>query len=73
MFGNFPVQQVIWYSMLFGWLKAAEIIRNPFGSSKLAIGNQKHHFHLEMFDVLEVEIWKASKSLEAQDIIPINE
>ena len=70
---NFPIQQVIWYAMIFGWLKAAEIIRNPFGNPMFAAWNHKDDFCLDMFDEIEFEIWKATKSLENQDTIPINE
>ena len=73
LLGNFPIQQVIWYSMIFGWLKAAEVLRNPFGSPMLSPWNHKDDYCLDMFDELEVEIWKASKFLENQDIIPMDE
>ena len=75
LIGNFPTHEVFWYPMLFGWLKAAEMIRNPFGNSKLRNNrpwNNRNQFNLNMFDVLEVEIWKASKCVETQNIIPID-
>ena len=70
---NFPIQQVIWYAMIFGWLKAAEILRNPFGSPMLSPWNHRKDFCLDMFHELEFEIWKASKFLENQDIIPLDD
>ena len=71
--GNLPMQQMIWYPMIFGWLKAAEIIRNPFGSKTLAGWNHKTDFCLNMVEELEVEIWKASKSLQNHNVIPMEQ
>ena len=69
---NFPVQQVFWYTMIFGWLKAAEVIRNPFGNPMMSAWNNTSTC-LDMFDELEMEMWKASKSLENQTMIPLEE
>ena len=66
---NFPFQQVIWHSLIFGWLKAAEVLRYPFGK----IGSAKNDFCLNMYEELEVEIWKASEYIERQDSIPNND
>ena len=68
---NFPFQQFCWFLLIFGMLKAAEKLRNPFGSSMLSAWNNKDEYCLEMFEELEVEIWKASEFMERQDIIPI--
>jgi hypothetical protein len=70
---NFPFQQVIWYSLIFGWLKAAEELRNPFGSPMLSAWNHKHDFCFDMYEELEIEIWKASEFLASQDMIPIED
>ena len=70
---NFPFQQVIWYSLIFGWLKAGEILRNPFGSPMLSPWNHKNDFCLNIHEELEVEIWKASEFIQNQDKIPIND
>ena len=67
---NFPVQQFCWYLLIFGWLKAAEKLRNPFGSPMLSAWNHKHDYCLDMYEELEVEIWKASEFMEKQDMIP---
>ena len=68
---NFPFQQFCWFLLIFGMLKAAEKLRNPFGSSMLSAWNNKDEYCLEMFEELEVEIWKASEFIEQQDTIPI--
>ena len=65
---------MFWYSMIFGWLRAAEMMQNPFGSPLLSGSIRcQNDFCLDMFAELEVEIWKASISLENQDIIPMND
>ena len=69
---------MVWYPMIFGWMKAAEIICNPFGSKKLKKSagwnhEEGHSFCLDMFEELEFEIWKASKSLENHDVIPMEQ
>ena len=73
LIGNFPVQQIFWYTMIFGWLKAAEIIRNPFGNPRLPASNCKNGSCKDMFEELEMEMWKASRLLSNQDIIPLEE
>ena len=70
---NFPFQQVIWHALIFGWLKAAEVLRNPFGNPSLCKWNGKNNFGLNMYEELEVEIWKAAEFIEKQDLIPNNE
>jgi hypothetical protein len=69
---NFPFQQVIWHLLMFGWLKAAEVLRYPFGNPSLRKWNAKDTFCLNMYEELEVEIWKASEFIERQDSIPNN-
>ena len=71
---NFPFQQVIWYVLIFGWLKAAEVLRNPFGSPRLSSFTiNKSHFCFDMYEELEVEIWKASEFIVSQDMIPMED
>ena len=67
---NFPFQQFCWFLLIFGMLKAAEKLRNPFGTSMPSAWNHKHDYCLDMFEELEVEIWKASEFMEKQDQIP---
>ena len=65
---NFPFQQVIWYTMIFGWLKAAETLRNPFGNPRQSAWNHRNEFCLGMYEELEVEIWKSAKFISNQDV-----
>ena len=67
---NFPFQQFCWFLLIFGMLKAAEKLRNPFGCSMLSAKNHQQDYCLDMFEELEVEIWKASKFIENQDEFP---
>ena len=61
-------QQVIWYTMIFGWLKAAETLRNPFGNPRQSAWNHRNEFCLDMYEELEVEIWKSTKFISNQDV-----
>ena len=71
LFLNFPFQQFCWFLLIFGWLKAAEKLRNPFGSPMLSAWNHRNDYCLDMYEELEVEIWKASEFIKKQDIVPI--
>ena len=39
----------------------------------LSAWNHKHDFCFDMYEELEIEIWKASEFLASQDMIPIED
>ena len=47
------------YILVFGWLRVAEILNNPFGSNEL--------YDINLFTVLDLNIWKSSLLLENQE------
>ena len=44
---------------MFGWLKVAEILHNPFGKNKL--------YDINLAVVLDLNIWKSSLLIESQE------
>ena len=44
--------------VVFGWLRVAEILQNPFGSDELDI---------DLAELLDLEIWKSSVLIESQE------
>ena len=55
---NFPGHSLVKYILVFGWLQVADIIKNPFGYDQ--------YYDTQLSDVLDVEIWKASVTIESQ-------
>ena len=47
------------YILIFGWLRVADILSNPFGNDE--------HFDINLSSTLDLNIWKASVCLESQD------
>ena len=47
------------YVLIFGLLRVADILSNPFGYD--------YHYDIELAATLDHNIWKASQSLESQD------
>ena len=45
--------------LIFGWLKVADILSNPFGNDKV--------YDINLASTLDVNIWKSSISLENQE------
>ena len=45
--------------LVFGWLRVAEILNNPFGNNKL--------YDINLATVLELNIWRSSLLLENQE------
>ena len=45
---------------MFGWLKVAEILHNPFGKNKL--------YDINLAVILDLNIWKSSLLIESQEI-----
>ena len=46
------------YMLIFGWLKVADILSNPFGNDI---------YDINLASTLDLNIWKASITLENQD------
>ena len=46
------------YMLIFGWLKVADILSNPFGNDI---------YDINLASTLDLNIWKASVTLENQD------
>ena len=47
--------------LIFGWIKVAVILENPFGNDE--------HYDLKLADICDLNIWKSSITLENQDKI----
>ena len=45
--------------LMFGWLKVAEILQNPFGKNEL--------YDINLTRVLDLNIWKSSLLIESQE------
>merc|ERR1719186_418411 len=56
---GFPVHGLLMYMLIFGWLKVADILSNPFGNDKL--------YDINLASTLDLNIWKSSISLENQE------
>ena len=69
---NWPFQEIVWYAMIFGFLSAAEVVMNPFGNPTMSAWGHENDYCLDMFKDFEVEVWKASESIAAQHMVPIN-
>ena len=51
--------QILIFILLFGWLRVAEILNNPFGKNNM--------YDINLATTLDVDIWKASLLLESQE------
>ena len=49
---NFPIIEIVKYSLIVGWMKVAIYLQNPFGKDE--------GYDIDMQEYLDVEIWKAS-------------
>ena len=47
------------YMLVFGWLKVADILSNPFGSDQ--------DYDVNLASTLDLNIWKASVTIENQE------
>ena len=47
--------------LIFGWIKVADILENPFGNDE--------HYDLKLADICDLNIWKSSITLENQEKI----
>lgn len=56
---NFPGHGILIYILVFGWLRVAEILNNPFGRNEL--------YDINLATVLDLNIWKSSILLENQE------
>ena len=52
--------QLLMYMLIFGWLKVADILSNPFGNDKV--------YDINLASTLDLNIWKASITLENQEM-----
>jgi len=56
---SFPGHQLLMYMLVFGWLKVADILSNPFGSDQ--------DYDVNLASTLDLNIWKASVTIENQE------
>ena len=47
------------YMLIFGWLKVANILNNPYGNDEL--------YDISLSAILDFNIWKSSITLENQE------
>ena len=47
------------YMLIFGWLRVANILNNPFGNDEI--------FDIKLSAILDFNIWKSSITLENQE------
>ena len=47
------------YMLIFGWLRVANILNNPFGNDEL--------YDINLLAILDFNIWKSSITLEHQE------
>ena len=52
--------QLLMYMLIFGWLKVADILSNPFGNDKV--------YDINLASTLDLNIWKSSITLENQEM-----
>ena len=52
--------QLLMYMLIFGWLKVADILSNPFGNDKV--------YDINLASTLDLNIWKASITLDNQEM-----
>ena len=62
LIANFPLTGVLMQFVLLGWLYMADILDNPFGF------NLEHDLNLA--DILELNIWRCSVTIEQQSLGP---
>ena len=52
--------QLLMYMLIFGWLRVADILSNPFGNDKV--------YDINLGSTLDLNIWKSSITLENQEM-----
>eukprot|EP00091_Calanus_sinicus_P000147 TRINITY_DN10071_c0_g1_i1.p1 TRINITY_DN10071_c0_g1~~TRINITY_DN10071_c0_g1_i1.p1 ORF type:complete len:110 (-),score=16.07 TRINITY_DN10071_c0_g1_i1:73-402(-) len=57
---SFPVHGLLMYMLIFGWLRVADILSNPFGNDKV--------YDINLASTLDLNIWKSSITLENQEM-----
>jgi len=56
---GFPVYGILMYMLIFGWLRVANILNNPWGKDEL--------YDINLSAILDFNIWKSSITLEDQE------
>ena len=47
------------YMLIFGWLRVADILSNPYGNDEI--------YDIKLSPILDLNIWKSSLTLEHQE------